>query len=166
MNLKEKLAQYSCTFSRFDFCICVFCICVFVYLEELAVWVYFFQVGLLSWSWTLGGFLAPLHCQVSIMPYIQSLILSHPIYSLLSRPVADNLFSWPSMFPVNCFIFSIGLIDQSLSALKSNNCSAKGFLKPFCTLYRVQWYCKIPYFFWSCTNVVFQNTISSLFKIT
>ena len=99
------------------------CICVFGGAGSMGV-----LFGLLSWSWTLGGILASLHLP-SKHNALHTEPPSHPIYSLLF--LADHLFSWPSVFPVKGFIFPIELI-----ALKTNNCFAKGFLKPFCTVFQ------------------------------
>ena len=92
--------------------------------EKLAaVWSYFVTKPplFIPWtfvlSWTFGRFLATLDCQVSIIPYIQNPPSSH-IFSFIEACVADNLFFWPFMFPVvNCFIFPIRWIDQSLNLL-------------------------------------------------
>ena len=124
VNLKEKLAQNSCSFSWLTFVFVLFCICVFGGAGSMGVlfpgWTF---VLVLDTRWVSGH--SPLPSKHNALHTEPP---SHPICSLLF--LADHLFSWPSVFPVKCFIFPIEII-----ALKTNNCFAKGFLKPFCMVY-------------------------------
>ena len=108
-------------------------------------------------SLKFGGFLATLDCHVSKHNTLS------PIYSLLLRSLSNNSFAnmGPSGF-VLIFAFYFVTVRELTNwpiviCCEIQQLFCKMISKAFC-----RWFCKIHYFFLSCTDVVFQNTISSL----